>query len=49
MNFEGIYDLLKNEAILYKADKTIKLGDKGVFGPELEDQISGLNLSSLPG
>lgn len=47
MNFEGIYDLLKNEAILYKADKTIKLGDKGVFGPELEDQISGLNLSSL--
>ena len=47
MKFEGIYDLLKNEAILYKADKTIKLGDKGVFGPELEDQISGLNLSSL--
>ena len=25
MNFEGIYDLLKNEAILYKADKTMKL------------------------
>lgn len=47
MNFEGVYDMLKNEAILYKADKTIKLGDKGVFGPELEDEITGLNLASL--
>ena len=47
MNFEGIYDLLKNRVILYKAGKTIELGDEGVFGPELEGQVTGLNLASL--
>ena len=50
MNFEGIYDLLKNEVHLYKSGKqtkTLKLGPDGVFGPELENEIVGYNLSAL--
>ena len=50
MNFEGIYDLLKNEVHLYKAGKqtkTLQLGSDGVFGPELENEIAGYNLSAL--
>ena len=47
MNFEGVYDLLKNEVILYKAGKTISLGEEGVFGSQLQDEISGINLSRL--
>ena len=47
INFEGIYDMLTNEVVLYKKGKTIKLGDDGVFGPELEDEIAGYNLSAL--
>lgn len=47
INFEGVYDLLKNEVVLYKKKQTIKLGKDGVFGPELEDLIMGFNLQSL--
>jgi len=47
MNFEGVYDLLTNEVVLYKKGKTIQLGPDGVFGPELEDEIAGYNLSAL--
>ena len=47
LNFEGIYDILKNEVHLYKAGKTIPLGSDGVFGPELESEIAGYNLSAL--
>ncbi len=47
LNFQGIYDILKNEVILYKAGKTIKLGENGVFGSELEDEVSGFNLKAL--
>ncbi len=47
LNFQGVYDILKNEAILYKAGKTIKLGAAGVFGPELEEEITGFNLQAL--
>lgn len=50
MNFEGIYDLLKNEVHLYKSGKqtkTLPLGPDGVFGPELENEIAGYNLSAL--
>ena len=47
LNFQGIYDLLKNEVILYKPSKVIKLGKDGVFGSELEEEISGFNLKSL--
>lgn len=47
LNFQGVYDLLKNEVILYKADKTIKLGKEGVFGSALENEISSFNLTAL--
>ena len=47
LNFEGIYDILKNEVHLYKAGKTIRLGQEGVFGPELENEVAGYNLSAL--
>lgn len=47
LTFEGIYDIVKNEVHLYKAGKTIQLGEKGVFGPELENEIAGYNLSAL--
>ena len=47
LNFEGIYDILNNEVHLYKAGKTIPLGDDGVFGPELENEVAGYNLSAL--
>lgn len=47
LNFEGIYDIYNNEVVLYKKGKTIKLSDEGVFGPELEDEIMGYNLSAL--
>lgn len=47
LNFEGIYDLLHNQVSLYKAGKTLRLGPQGVFGPELEAEIAGYNLSAL--
>ena len=47
LTFEGIYDIMKNEVILYKAGKTVQLGEDGVFGPELEGEIAGYNLSQL--
>ena len=47
LNFQGIYDILKNQVILYKANKTISLGDDGVFGDQLENEISGFNLKAL--
>ena len=42
--FEGIYNRLENCVLLYKSDKLIELGDKGVFGQELEGVISDANL-----
>jgi len=47
LNFEGIYDILKNEAILYKEKRTLKLGEKGVFGDELQGVITNNNLAAL--
>lgn len=47
LNFEGIYDILENKVVLYKQHKEIKLGEDGVFGPELEDLIMGYNLQTL--
>ena len=47
INFEGVYDIFENEVVLYKAKKTIRLSDEGVFGPELEDEIAGYNLDAL--
>ena len=40
-------DIFHNEVVLYKAKKTIELGDDGVFGDELEDEIAGYNLDAL--
>jgi len=45
--FEGIYDRLENKVYLYKKDKDIKLGEKGVFGSELEGILSDENLKNL--
>ena len=47
MNFQGIYDRTQNEVHLYKIGKTIKLGDEGVFGNELEEFLTQNNLNSL--
>ncbi len=45
--FEGIYDRELNTVSLFKSDKLIKLGDRGVFGHELEGIISEENLEKL--
>ncbi|MBQ2866907.1 MAG: peptide chain release factor 3 [Firmicutes bacterium] len=47
MNFQGIYDRLENKVYLYKADKEIVLGEDGVFGPELEEELTSFNLQNL--
>ncbi len=47
LNFQGIYDILKNEVLLYKEKKTIKLGEEGVFGNELDDVVTQFNLKEL--
>lgn len=47
LNFEGIYDILDNVAYLYKKDMMVKLGEDGIFGPELEDLVASYNLSEL--
>ena len=47
MNFQGIYDRLENKVFLYKVDKEIQLGEDGVFGPELEEELSSFNLQNL--
>ncbi|MBQ2752679.1 MAG: peptide chain release factor 3 [Firmicutes bacterium] len=47
INFEGIYDRLKNKVYIYKKDIVIDLGEDGVFGPELEGVITSTNLEML--
>lgn len=47
INFHGIYDRLSNKVYLYKQGKTVVLGDKGVFGSELEDYLSPATLETL--
>ena len=47
LNFQGVYNILKNEVYLYREKTTLKLGEKGVFGPELEDIITINNLRTL--
>ena len=46
-NFQGVYNLLKNEVYLYKEDKTLQLGPSGVNGPELEDIATQYNLKQI--
>lgn len=47
LQFEGIYDILENEVHLYRKKEIIKLGEEGVFGPELEGLLHPDNLSEL--
>ena len=47
LNFQGVYNIITNEVYLYKEKKTVKLGENGVFGPELEDILTQYNLSAL--
>lgn len=48
LQFEGIYDILKNKVILYKQNnKEILLGEEGVFGTELEGVLHPENLKEL--
>ncbi len=47
MNFQGIYDRLENKVYLYKVNKEIVLGEDGVFGPELEEELTSFNLQNL--
>ena len=44
LQFEGIYDILENEVHLYRKKEIIKLGEEGVFGPELEGLLHPDNL-----
>ena len=47
LNFQGVYNILRNEVYLYREKKTLKLGKEGVFGPELEDIVTINNLKAL--
>ena len=47
LQFEGIYDILENEVHLYRKKEIIKLGEEGVFGPELEGLLHPDNLREL--
>lgn len=47
LTFEGIYDRLNNKVHIYRTDYVIDLGEKGVFGDELNDVISPTNLEIL--
>ncbi len=47
LNFQGIYDRLTNTVHLYKIGKTVELSDEGVFGPELEEDLTQNNLNNL--
>lgn len=47
LNFQGVYNIKKNEVYLYREKTTIKLSDKGVFGPELEEICTQNNLKDL--
>ena len=47
LNFQGVYNLIENEVYLYKEDRSVKLGENGVFGSELEDTLTQFNLQAL--
>lgn len=47
LNFQGVYNILRNEVYLYRKDTTLKLGEKGVFGPELDEILTQNNLRAL--
>ncbi len=47
LTFEGVYDRLLNKVYLYKTDMEVELGEKGIFGDELDNFISSTNLETL--
>ncbi|MBP5749561.1 MAG: peptide chain release factor 3, partial [Firmicutes bacterium] len=47
LNFQGIYNILKNEVYLYKEKKTLKLDGSGVLDPQLDEIITQFNLKAL--
>jgi len=47
VTFEGIYDRLNNEIYLYKKNKNIKLGSKGVYEDELDNIFTKENVENL--
>ena len=47
LNFQGVFNILRNEVYLYREKTTLKLGPEGVFGPELEDILTINNLRAL--
>lgn len=47
LQFEGIYDILKNKVYLYKKNIEMELGEEGVFGSELENLLHPENLKEL--
>ena len=47
MSFEGVYDRLNNEVLLYRKETVIPLGEDGVHGPELEGVLEPDNLQNL--
>ncbi|MGB5823063.1 MAG: peptide chain release factor 3 [Proteocatella sp.] len=47
LQFEGIYDILDNKVQLYRRKEVLELGEKGVFGEELEGILHPDNLREL--
>mgnify|MGYP003704701163 CR=1 FL=1 len=48
MQFEGVYDRMKNEVHLFRGDKsTLQLSEDGVNDPVLADHLSEENLTNL--
>lgn len=47
LNFQGVYNILKNEAYLYKEKLTLKLSDEGVNDPQLAEHLTQFNLKAL--
>lgn len=47
LQFEGIYDILDNKVQLYRRKEVLELGEKGVFGDELEGILHPDNLREL--
>lgn len=47
IQFEGIYDILKNKVILYKKKKEIQLSKDGLFKGELDEELHPQNLKDL--
>ncbi len=47
LNFQGVYNILKNEVYLYKEKRTLQLGDAGTDNAELNEIITLNNMKAL--